>query len=54
MKLEVRNHEVRSANELPGLPYKNGSLFISICSLSVFTFFSFFFANATKMNGAVG
>ena len=21
MKLEVRNHEVRSSNELPGLPY---------------------------------
>ena len=24
MKLEVRNHEVRSSNELPGLPYCYG------------------------------
>ena len=25
MKLEVRNHEVRGSNELPGLPYCSGA-----------------------------
>ena len=24
MRLEVRNHDVRSSNELPGLPYISG------------------------------
>ena len=27
MKLEVRNHEVRSSNELPGLPYATANIF---------------------------
>ena len=30
MKLEVRNHEVRSSNELPGLPYNTTSIFPQI------------------------
>ena len=35
MKLEVRNHEVRSSNELPGLPYNTTSIFPQIMKLGV-------------------
>ena len=35
MKLEIRNHEVRSSNELPGLPYKTAKAFQLFYIISV-------------------
>ena len=41
MKLEVRNHEVRSANELPGLPYKWLTFHFHLFSFCFHVFFFF-------------